>query len=105
MGRMTKYLHQTCSIETAVRDSSDQVVSDLYGASTFNKALTVRCRREHITKDVLTANGSVVKSATRYYLDESVNVRIGDKIDGLPVYQVSDFIDERGISEGVECYV
>ena len=67
---MTKFLKQTCTFEAAVRDASGEIALNRYGEAEYLAPITLKCRRERTTKDVLTANGSVVRSASIYYTDE-----------------------------------
>ena len=105
MSRLTKYLKQQCTLELVKRDTSGNVLMNRYGEPDYNTSVKVRCRKERISKDILTTNGSVSKSVSRYYLDNDVEVRVGDKLDGRVVTKVSDFVNEFGVSEGYECYV
>lgn len=100
MSRMTKFLKQTCILETAVRDEAGNVALNRYGEMEYNSPINLKCRRERTTKDVLTANGSVLKSASIYYTDESVLIRTDDKIDGRVVLSVEEFTNEHGQTEG-----
>jgi hypothetical protein len=106
MSRMTKFLKQTAVVEFLIRDSNGEAKLDKYGDPVgFTGKVTVKCRRERDTKDVLTNGGSAVVSTTKYFFDNSINVEIGDKVDGKPILNVSDFINDLGISEGWEVTV
>ena len=102
MGRMTKFLKQTCTFEAAVRDASGEIALNKYGEAQYEAPTTLRCRRERTTKDVLTANGSVVRSASIYYTDESTVIRPDDRIDGRVVLSVEEYTNELGKTEGFE---
>ena len=73
-----------------------------YGEAEYEAPITLKCRRERTTKDVLTANGSVVRSASIYYTDESQVIRPDDKIDGRVVLSVEEYTNELGKTEGFE---
>ena len=102
MSRMTKFLKQTCIFEAAVRDASGKIALNKYGEVAYEAPITLKCRRERTTKDVLTANGSVVRSASIYYTDESQVIRPDDKIDGRVVLGVEEYTNELGLTEGFE---
>lgn len=102
MSRMTKFLKQTCTFEAAVRDASGAIALNRYGEAEYEAPITLKCRRERTTKDVLTANGSVVRSASIYYTDESQVIRPDDKIDGRVVLSVEEYTNELGLTEGFE---
>ena len=102
MSRMTKFLKQTCTFEAAVRDASGEIALNRYGEAEYEAPITLTCRRERTTKDVLTANGSVVRSASIYYTDESQVIRPDDKIDGRVVLGVEEYTNELGLTEGFE---
>ena len=102
MSRMTKFLKQKCAFEAAVRNASGEIALNKYGEAEYEAPVTLRCRRERTTKDVLTANGSVVRSASIYYTDESQVIRPDDKIDGRVVLSVKEYTNELGLTEGFE---
>lgn len=99
---MTKFLKQTCTFEAAVRNASGEIALNKYGEAEYAAPITLKCRRERTTKDVLTANGSVVKSASIYYTDETQVIRPDDKLDGRVVLNVSEYTNELGKTEGFE---
>ena len=95
-------MKQTCTFAAAVRDASGKIVLNKYGEAEYEAPITLKCRRERTTKDVLTANGSVVRSASIYYTDESQVIRPDDKIDGKVVLGVEEYTNELGLTEGFE---
>ena len=99
---MTKFLKQVCTFEAAVRDANGEIVLNRYGEAEYELPITLKCRRERTTKDVMTANGSVVRSASIYYTDESQVIRPDDKLDGRVVLSVEEYTNELGITEGFE---
>lgn len=104
MSRMTKFLKQTCTFEAAVRDASGKPVLDKYGEPSFAAPKTLRCRREKNTKDVLTTNGSIKRSDTVFYTDESQEIQTDDKLDGRVVLVVAEYTNELGKTEGYESH-
>lgn len=104
MSRMTKFLRQKCILERAVLGSNGEVEINRYGESLYSAPETINCRCEQVVADVLTANGSIMKSSTRYFIDEKVPVKAGDMIDGRKVLLVSDFVNSYGKTEGYECH-
>lgn len=104
MSRMTKFLKQTCKFEEASRDASGQPIMNKYGEPSYKSPLTLKCRREGHTKDVLTTNGAVIRSETIYYTDETQLIRTGDRLDGKVVVAVSEYTNEHGKVEGYESH-
>lgn len=106
MSRMTKFLKQKATITFVERDSLGEPRLDTYGDPIYKPgSVTVRCRRQRSTKDVLTTGGAATISTTIYFLDNSVSVDIGDKIDGKVIKTVEDFVNSVGVSEGWEVTV
>lgn len=85
-----------------MRDASGEIALNKYGEAQYGAPTTLKCRRERTTKDVLTANGSVVRSASIYYTDESTVIRPDDRIDGRVVLSVEEYTNELGKTEGFE---
>ena len=104
MSRMTKFLKQTCSFEAAERDMSGKPAMNRYGELTYKPPITLKCRRERSTKDVLSVNGAVIRSETIYYTDEKQLIRTDDKLDGNVVVAVSEYTNEKGTVEGYESH-
>ena len=106
MSRMTKFLKQSAVITYAQREADGSVKLDMYGDPLYNLgSAPVKCRRERATKNVLTTGGAAIMNTTKYYLDNSVNIELGDKIDGKVVQTVKDYINSVGESEGWEVTV
>lgn len=106
MSRMTKYLKQKCSLERLVRDPDTQKpVLDAYGEPQHYFPQVRACRREKVIKDVYTATGSIIRVDTRYYLDGTLFVDAGDRIDGREVIGVEEYINGHGDPEGYLVYV
>ena len=106
MSRMTKFLKQEATVVKALRDSNGEVILDDYGDPQYsNVSQIVKCRRERSTTDVMSTAGSISRSITIYYFDDSIAIESGDLIDGKPVLDVSDYVNAIGKSEGTEARV
>ena len=102
MGSMLRHLNQTATWCSAQVDGQGNPVLNLYGDPVYAEAQTIRCRRERVLKDVLTSTGAIVRSTTRYFIDSSVTVKLGDLLDGAQVLDFADYIDRRGVCQGYE---
>lgn len=105
MSKMTKFLKQTCSWEPASRDKNGNVVLNEYGEIQYEAPTIVKCRRERITKDVATSNGSILRSYSRYFIDDSVPINVDDRLDSHVVLEVEEYTNQFGKTEGYEVYV
>lgn len=105
MSRITKFLNQKCQHSKAIRDASGRPILNRYGEVQLGIPITRKCRKERITKDIQTSNGSIVRSTSVYYFDESTNVTVDDNLDGDVVLSVSEYRNIMGVLEGYECYV
>lgn len=105
MSRVTKYLRQTCLYESAKTNTDGTPALDRFGERQYAQAIQVKCRAEGISKQILTAEGAIITSATRYYLDSTVPVKTEDRLDGHVVLHVATLVNGQGRSEGTECYV
>ena len=105
MSRMTKFLKQQCLFEAAKRTSKGEVQLNTFGDVLYKSGKRVKCRREQMIKDVQTSNGAILQSSTRYFIDDTVQVRANDRIDGKTVLQVEEYVNQLGKVEGYECYV
>lgn len=104
MSRMTKFLRQTCQLEHYAEVNGAPKLND-FGEIQYEAPVAVQCRHEVSHKDVQTTNGSIVRSASRYFVDDSQPVRADDRIDGKVVVSVQSYINGLGQSEGYEVYV
>lgn len=105
MSRMTKFLRQRCSVEICQRDADGNPMLNDYGENLYQPAQEVKCRHENSVRDVQTSNGSILRSTSRYYLDEAVQIAADDKIDGKVVVISTQYINAIGAIEGYEVYV
>lgn len=104
MSRMTKFLKQKCSLERYVVENG-QPKHNAFGELQYQPSVQLKCRHEMSTKDVQTANGSVVRTTSVYYVDESVPILADYKIDGHVVISVISYVNALGNVEGYEVYV
>ena len=104
LSRMTKFLKQTCSFESAQREDNLVVLNE-YGDIQYNQPITKACRREAYVRDLQTANGAILKTSSRYFLDESTVIRANDRIDGCVILACSEYTNQFGQCEGYEIYV
>lgn len=105
MSQMTKFLKQSCVVEPYQLDDQGHAVLNMFGEIQYQPCVTCRCRHELACQDVLTSNGSIVKSASRYFLDGDIEVKADYKIDGKVVLTVSAYVDSRGSTIGYEVFV
>ena len=104
MSRMTKFLKQKCSLERYVVENG-QPKHNAFGELQYQPSVQLKCRHEMSTKDVQTANGSVVRTTSVYYVDESVPILTDYRIDGHVVISVISYVNALGNVEGYEVYV
>lgn len=104
MSKITKFLKQTCVFESAQR-SNGLVVLNEYGDIQYNTPITLACRRESFVRDMQTANGAIIQTETRYFFDETQEIRADDRIDGHVVRSCEEYIDQFGTCVGYEAYV
>ena len=105
MSQMTKFLHQRCIVQPYQVDENGQPQHNQFGELLYAAPQRCRCRHEISYQDVQVANGSIVKSTSRYFLDESVEVKADYLIDGMPVLSVSSYVNRVGKLEGYEVHV
>lgn len=105
MSRLTKFLKQTCQYESAQRDKNGKTKLNEYGDILYAKPKTLRCRREKLVTDIQTGTGAILKTSSRYFFDERVEVLADDRIDGHVVISAEEYTNQLGKCEGYECYV
>ena len=105
MSNMTKYLHQRATIAIMRVDEKGKPVLNEYGDPSYLPEVEVKCRRERKLKDVLSQTGSMVRSETTYYFDESISIRVGDLVDGKPIIDFEEYVDGKGNIVGYEVVV
>lgn len=104
MSRMSKYLHQSCSLEKYIEENG-QPKLNMFGELQYRRAIVLKCRRELSHRDVQTANGSIVRATSVYYLDNSEEIRADYRLDGHVVVSVISYVNAHGAVEGYEVYV
>lgn len=104
MSRITKFLRQTCRLEKLVEENG-QPKLNTFGEFQYQEPIVLKCRHEISCKDVQTASGSIVRSSSRYFLDESQEIKPDYKIDGKVVISVIGYVNALGNIEGHEVYV
>ena len=105
MSRMTKFLRQKCRVQPYEVDAAGKPVYNDFGELQYQPAKICNCRHEISFQDVQTSSGQLVKSTSRYFLDESLEIKADYKIDGRAVLSVSSYVNGLGLCEGYEVYV
>lgn len=105
MSRMTKFLRQLCSVQPYKVDRAGKPVLNDYGELQYGPVKSCKCRHEVAFQDIQTANGQLVRSTSRYFLDDSMEIKADYKIDGREVLSVSTYVNGLGQCEGYEVYV
>ena len=105
MSRMTKFLKQTCVVQPYISDLKGQPKLNQFGEIQYDEPRVCKCRHEISYQDVQVTNGSLVKSTSRYFLDESLEIKADYQIDGHAVLSVSTYVNQFGKTEGYEVFV
>lgn len=106
MSRLTKYLGDTATVVRMERDpDTHEAALDKYGAAIPATTDNLKCRREKVFKDVTTSTGRIVRSYSRYYFDEAIELFIADKIDDAPILEIEELTSRTGTVEGYLAYV
>lgn len=105
MNKITKYLNQKAFFESLKTYKNNKPELNIYGEPVYLQGLYIKCRREEYIKDIQTSTGSIVRSSTAYYLDDSVSIKINDKIDGKLILVFEDFVDRDGRILGYKAIV
>lgn len=105
MSRLTKFLRQTCSVEKLKVNEDGSAVFDKYGNPEYEEAVTTRCRMEPSSELVQDSTGHMVRSTATYYVDNSVTLSVGDRINGKPIIKVDAYVVACGATIGWEAYV
>lgn len=104
MSRMTKFLKQKCLLEKYIEENG-QPKLNMFGELQYQDPITLKCRHEMSHRDIQTANGSIVRSTSVYYLDDSEEIKADYKLDGCTVISVISYVNGLGVVEGYEVYV
>ena len=105
MSRMTKFLRQKCVVAPYKIDAHGQPKANEFGEIEYGNPITCKCRHEISFQDVQVSNGNIVKSTSRYFLDESFEIKADYLIDGRAVLNVRSYVNPLGRIEGYEVYV
>lgn len=105
MSRMTKFLKQTCMVESYNLDSNGNPERNRFGELVYQAPVKCKCRHEISSRDFQVANGNIIRSTARYFLDESFPILPDYKIDGHVLINVEEYVNQLGHSEGYEVYV
>lgn len=105
MSRMTKYLKQTCILEQCKIKADGSIKLDKYGDPEYETPVHIKCRKETSVQDVQTNTGAILKSSTKYFIDNKYAIRANDKLDGMYILKVVEYTNQFGKPEGFECYV
>lgn len=105
MSRMSKFLKQSCVYEQCKRNTDGSVKLDKYGEPEYEPPVRIKCRKEISVQDVQTNTGAILKSSTRYFVDDKQMIRVNDKLDSICILKTTEYINQFGKVEGYECYV
>ncbi len=105
MSRITKFLRQECNFEVAKVKDNGLIETNSFGETIYEPIVVTKCRREYATKEVQSINGTVLKSSTIYFTDETAPVKVDDRIDGRVVLMVEGMTNLDGFIIGWESYV
>lgn len=105
MSRITKFLKQKAVLQRMKRDEEGNPMVDIYGDISYEEATTVKCRKRRNFKEVLSTGGAIIRSAITYTLDDSNDIDTGDLLDGKPIIDFYEYVNEHGIREGFKAVV
>lgn len=105
MGRMSRYLCQTAQYESVVLLEDGSTKLDDYGKPFYEQPVTIKCRHEPSKVNYASSLGQFVNYTSTYYVDETVKVKVQDKLDGQIVLQVYEYRDGAGSLVGYEVHV
>lgn len=105
MSRMTKFLKQKCQVEPYKLGEDSEPETNRFGELIYEDPVTCKCRHEVCFQDILTTNGSTIRSEARYFLDETMEIKADYRIDGHVVLTVEAYIGPAGETVGYEVYV
>lgn len=104
MSRMTKFLKQECQVTPYQLDEQGMPMLNRFGELVYGEDVTCKCRHEPTVRDVQTSNGAILKATSRYFLDESQELKADYKVDGKVILAMDTYINELGNVEGYEVY-
>ena len=95
---LSRYLNQMAQLSRAVRDGRGDLMTDERGRVQYSPPVSVRCRAESRTRELMTAQEQVVRVQRIYYMLDSVLV--GDMIDDRRVEDVIPMVNLGGAITG-----
>lgn len=105
MSRMTRYLKQTAEFQAVLRSETGKPHLNEYGEPSYQEPVTVKCRREKYHVKAATNTGAFVNCIHTYYLDDSVEPKVDDMLDGHLIQDVEAYVDGAGTLVGYEVSV
>ena len=105
MSTMTKLLRQSCLFEAAQRSSDGRTILNEYGDIQYESGESLKCRREKHVRDMQTANGAIIQTSSRYFLDNFREIQTDDRLDGHVIVACEEYTDQMGVCIGYEVYV
>lgn len=91
---------QQCTFRAATRNDLGEVVRNQFGEVQYEPEKILKCRLEQTVEDILTPNGSILRSSSIYYTDDSQVIRTDDTLDGRVVLYVEVYTNSCGGTEG-----
>ena len=105
MSRMTKFLRQKCQVQPYQLGEDGKPALNDFGEIQYKDPIECKCRHEISYQDVQTSNGQIVKSTSRYFLDDKLELKADYLIDGLAILVLKTYTNAQGLTEGYEVYV
>lgn len=105
MSRMTKFLKQTCLVEAYSVDENGKPEHNRFGELIYQPAVECKCRNEQSVRDFQLSNGSIVRSSARYFLDNSMELKVDYRLDGHLIILLDEYIGPLGELVGYEVFV
>lgn len=92
-------------MQLIARSANNEPIIDLYGNIQYEDPVIVKCRKRRNFQEILTAGGTAIRSAITYTLDNTYNIEVGDLLDGKPIIDFYEYVNENGIREGFKAVV
>lgn len=103
--RLTKYLKQKAEFKAVVRDENGDPQLNVYGEPSYTFGAMIPCRKEPYKALNTGEAGLVITANHTYYLDNTVQPRVEDMLDGNTIKDVIDYVDGMGTLVGYEVRV
>jgi len=91
---LSLYLNQAAELKRTTGEK------DEFGALGYEDPITVRCRHEKRSRDVVASDGRTLRIESVYYLAADDAVKTGDMLDGAEVLFVEGWIALSGLAVG-----